>query len=176
MLLQGDFQERNAATVTLKEIPFDAVEMLVEFIYTGNLFFTKCSIGQALITADYLLIDCATVRLNEYISKNINLLNCVEIYQVSNYLRKDVALKVESFIKKNLGDSPRPIDIYSLDIHEVEKILKNTTPVQRHLSDMEFVINWVRTLPNTRHEHVPKLLPLVEFKGKVDVSSVLYFP
>lgn len=122
-MFKGDFQEGHAKEVTLKEISFDALQMLVEFIYTGKLNIDKCTFVQAIQTADYLPIECAIKNLNDYISKNITLDNCIEMYEASEFLRDDVGVQVESFIRRNLGVSSPIGNFLALNIEHLEPIL-----------------------------------------------------
>lgn len=171
-MLHGNFQEGHLKEITLKEISFEALKMLVEFVYSGKLKFDKCTIRQAIQTADYLNIGCAIKSLNDHLSKNITLENCIEIYREFDFLRDDVGAKVESFIRKNLDVHMK--NLYSLDFYEAVNLLKNPTPVDRCLYDLVFVIHWVLTSPGTRSNFVAKLLPLVVFTTKPNVRLKLY--
>lgn len=169
-LFTDNFQEKDSKEVVLKEVCFDTLQMLVEFIYTGKLSFEKCSVRQAIELADYLRIDCAIESLNDHISKNISMNNCLEYYGAFEILRKDVRDQIEVFIRKNLIEFHRRSDFLSLNIGQLKSVLSNRTPVER-LYDLRAIVEW--TTANKGYQHVPQLLPLVVVTGQPCVSLFL---
>lgn len=159
-LFKDDFQEAKSNEFTLKEIAFDTLQMLVEFIYTGNLNFEKCTVQQALQTADYLMLDCAIRSLSEYISKNITKDNCVKMYEAFEIIEEVVRDQLEAFIRKNMDDLLNRQDFFSLSFQQLENILKNPAPIE-DLQDLYAVVAWVNNDPNERTQYVARLLPLI---------------
>lgn len=165
-LFTDNFQEKDSKEVVLKEVCFDTLQMLVEFIYTGKLSFEKCSVRQAIELADYLMIDCAIENLNDHISKNSSKDNCLEYYGAFKLLRDDVRDQLEIWIRKNLKELYREKDFLSLTLDQFKSILSNPTPVDE-LYDLAAVVAWTNN--NNGYQYVPQLLPLVVFTFKIDV-------
>lgn len=140
-LFTDNFQEKDSKEVVLKEVCFDTLDMLVEFIYTGKLSFEKCSVRQAIELADYLMIDCAIENLNDHISKYSFKDNCLEYYGVFKLLRDDVRDQLEIWIRKNLKELYREKDFLSLTLDQFKSILSNPTPVDE-LYDLAAVVAW----------------------------------
>lgn len=168
-MFTGDFQEKDSKELALKEMHYETLEMLLSFIYTGQLNFDKCSIRDAILAADYLIMDSAMKSLNEHVCSSITTENCIDVYCVIDKLSEDAQKKVMQFIRRNL--EPLTPGIASLSLNQFLDIL--IVPKFCRLEEKIVLLAikaWTLAAPEEREKHVFELLSTIVFYKKVEVG------
>lgn len=164
-----DFKEKDLGEITLKEMRFETLKTLIDFIYTGELTL-GCSLREAFVAADYLMIDCVMLKLNDYATK-VTVDNCIDLYGAHDHLDAKSKETVERFICDNLTKLMTTKEFSSLNMDQLLNIVKKRSTFKVPQADSLLAINgWVLDAPEDRNRHVHHLLSAVAFKVKMEVS------
>lgn len=174
-IFSADFQEKDSPVIVLKEMEFETLHMLVQFIYTGKLDFKTCQVKNAMAVADYLMMDCAITSIGDFVTKNLRQDNCIRFYDASEKFKAHTIAHLETFIQKNLDSIYGREEFSKLSYSQLFKIMKNVTD---GCLDEEVAFNafnlWVLANPDDRYKHVSNLLSTVTIKRKLPVSYSIF--
>lgn len=167
-IFTGDKKERDSV-VTLKEMRFETLQTLIDFIYIGALTL-RCSFLEAFVAADRLKIDSVKVELNDY-AEFATLKKCMDVYGAYKYLDAESKKAVLKLIRKNLWELFPKKEFCSLSVDQLLNILTEPSPVHVSQRDHILAINaWVLAAPDKRYPEVHRLLSSVVFSKKMKVS------
>lgn len=106
-LFTADFQEKDQEVVTLQGLKFETLRMIITYLYSDQLRFPEnCSVKEAFLAADYLMVDCATKRLNAYVLDNNNNFETHAMWDMLNIedkVSKEVLEKAMKLIEPNIS-------------------------------------------------------------------------
>lgn len=102
VMLTGSMKESQESFVKLKGVSAEAVENLLEYIYTWELDLNQENCTEVLAGAVHLQIHTAIVACAQFLVDNLNVENCLDILDICRmYHLNDVEEKVKNYIKKN---------------------------------------------------------------------------
>lgn len=169
-LFTAEFKEKDSEEIILKEIRFGALKTLIDFIYTGELTL-RCTFLEAVMAADYLMIDCVMVKLNKH-AANATVDNCIDIYGAHEYLDAGSNKTVLKLIRRNCSRLMHTKKFSTLSVDQLRNILTNSIHALSQTYAITAINLWVLAAPEDRYQHVGKLLSKVVFKTTMDVSRM----
>lgn len=173
-LFTSEFSEKDSELVTIKGLNYDTLELLLKLIYTDELQFSdKCSLKDAFLAADYLMIDLALERLNAYALDNISQEIAMDILNLEGNVAVEVYEKAMEFFCKSLNIHR---DIPALTIDQLMKVIKQlqNSSVSRLDTVVRSIPVWIKAAPSEREKYMFELLSIVDFRDNLLVSFLSY--
>lgn len=169
-LFTCDFKEKESKTVTLNEMNYGALNMLVSFIYTGELSFKENStVVSAVVAADYLDMDCAIVRLSQHITASTTLENAVDLFCVADLLKEEARAHLKKFIYTNIRDLDVPLA--NLNATQLHDLLKDHDRLQLSAERaFKTIWKWVQNDSTVRSRFVYHLFSAIVLTKNIKVS------
>lgn len=171
-LFTTDFKERDSPEIVLKELRFEALKTVIDFVYTGELTL-GCSFFEAVVAADYLMVDCVKLKLNNYATKATTD-NCIDVYGAYQYLNVPSKVYLEVLICQNLKMLMITKEFSTMNVDQLLNILSNTMffVVLPQMDTISAINLWVLAAPEERFPNVYKLLSKIVFKTTMTVSQI----
>ncbi len=107
LLLDGSFSESGQKSIDMTEsFPnAEALETVLEYIYTGKLDIQENNFEDLLESVCFLMLEQATRLMTEYLTESLVLENCLEVLMLSSKFSIEELVKIStSIIKARLGD------------------------------------------------------------------------
>lgn len=181
-LFTTDFQEKDQDVVTLQGLKFETLRMIITYLYSDQLRLPEnCSLKEAFLAADYLMVDCAKKRLNAYVLDNNNNFQMQAMWDmlfIEDKVSKEVLEKAMKQIEPNISINRKYITgmpfhsfLAFLKYYPYGKVSYHVPGTVKMLTE---IVHWVREVP-ARHKLLFKLLSAVSYVEKVEVSQRPFF-
>ncbi|XP_016662577.1 kelch-like protein 2 isoform X2 [Acyrthosiphon pisum] len=167
----SNFNESKKDVVSIKELDSTVLQLLVDYIYTGQIMINKENVEVLLPTANLFQLDFVKSACIEFLETQLDPQNCLGIgafADLHNCL--ELLSSSEAYIRKNFLDVVKGNEFLSLSTEKViELISSNVLNAPSEEKVYECVINWVKHKLNDRYDSLPKLmehvrLPLISLK------------
>uniref|UniRef100_A0A663LMK0 Kelch like family member 30 n=1 Tax=Athene cunicularia TaxID=194338 RepID=A0A663LMK0_ATHCN len=101
-MFSGDFAESTAARVELKEVDPSALEMLLDFAYTGKVTINQGNVEELMRTASQLHFPTIQKVCSRYLRQQMDATNCLGICEFGeSHGCPEVSSKAWSFLQEN---------------------------------------------------------------------------
>ncbi|KAK3090186.1 hypothetical protein FSP39_009884 [Pinctada imbricata] len=158
-MFNSGMKESREMTVTLHDIAPDMFREVLNFVYSGKDVVDSNNVGDLLQISTMLQLVCLTEKCEEFMIKNIDSENCLNIWKVSK-LHNCVKLKEisELHILSNFDDVIENCDLVQLELNEFEFLLKNKNlRANTEETVCTAVLNWVSFDLDAREERFESL-------------------
>lgn len=165
--------EVDNVTISLPDLNYETLEMLVKFLYTEEFQFknASCSLRTAILAADFLMMDVAMGPLSGYVKEHIGEQNAVDLYEVADKLLPETATALQVFIRKHIHSVYVYPKLLKLPFKEFAAVVKDDKDVPVEPKDILCTIrDWVEVDRETRNEFVQELLCSIVFRQVIPVS------
>lgn len=167
-------KETTSATVDMIDLNYETLDMLVSFIYTHQLKFSKwCTFRSAILAADFLMMDGALEALSDMAIKGYNLDIC-DYYPVADRLSTDAFLKVTENIRRSLYNNDPGIfrDVMDMQFEDFLNVVKchERTILELPLRNLKVIKQWLELDLDKRVKHSFALLSSIVFRSEVPVG------
>ncbi|KAM6259213.1 kelch-like protein 30 isoform 4-T4 [Spheniscus humboldti] len=161
-MFSGDFAESIAARVELKEVDPSALEMLLDFAYTGKVTINQGNVEGLMRTSSQLHFPTIQKVCSRYLRQQMDATNCLGICEFGeSHGCPEVSSKAWSFLQENFEAVSRQEEFLQLSKERLAVYLSNDQlQVQEEQSLAEAVLRWVRHDPGPRAQFLPELLEL----------------
>ncbi|XP_076198060.1 kelch-like protein 30 isoform X4 [Aptenodytes patagonicus] len=161
-MFSGDFAESIAARVELKEVDPGALEMLLDFAYTGKVTINQGNVEGLMRTSSQLHFPTIQKVCSRYLRQQMDATNCLGICEFGeSHGCPEVSSKAWSFLQENFEAVSRQEEFLQLSKERLAVYLSNDQlQVQEEQSLAEAVLRWVRHDPGPRAQFLPELLEL----------------
>lgn len=158
-----DMAERNQSYVTFQCISMDAMQLLIDFAYTGNLEVTISNVQNLLSAACLLQMNLVVDECCQFLESQAHVNNCVGIWRFSDtYGLVDLQQVMWKFITQNFEDISKYEEICELPVQDLVKIL---TCDDLNVSSEELVFktleSWLLWDLKRRKRFLPQLLKCI---------------
>lgn len=162
-LFTTDFKENETNVVELKSITSDAMNEVLQFMYTGEAKADSSNAQDLVMAADYFMLPNLKSIASELLEGTISESNCLELESFASQFNCEllkqaaVAYKVNNFATVVASD-----DFKSLDLENVKDLIsRDEIFVSKEEDVYEAVILWVKHDLSSRECLLPELLNCV---------------
>ena len=169
MLLSG-MKESRTDKIELKDVDPDALEALVNFVYTSQLTITQSNVQSLMMAAAMLVFTPAFNACGDFLVSQLHPTNCLAIRQFAESLNCEFVMeKASVFFLQHFMECTKMEDQFTLLPPGVLKNLLSSDKL--NISKEEVVLasllEWMQTDPETKRKDFPQLfccvrLPLLD--------------
>ncbi|XP_060872725.1 ring canal kelch homolog [Metopolophium dirhodum] len=159
-MLTSFYESDTAGLVHISELDSTALQLLVNYIYTGEIVVTEENVKVLLAAANILLLDYVKSACAEFLLSQMDPSNCLSIKSFAN-LHDCIELlsSSEAYIKKKFLEVVKYEEFLSLSSVEVIKLIScDDIYVPKEEKVYECVINWVKHELGCRKDFFPELM------------------
>ncbi|NXU10949.1 KLH30 protein, partial [Pardalotus punctatus] len=169
-MFSGDFAESIAARVELKDVDPSALEMLLDFAYTGKVTINQGNVEGLMRTSSQLHFPAIQKVCSRYLRQQMDATNCLGICEFGeSHGCPEVSSKAWSFLQENFEAVSLQEEFLQLSKERLAVYLSNDQlQVQEERSLVEAVLRWVRHDPGPRAQFLPELLELTHLVSLPD--------
>ena len=156
----GNLSESKQHRVALYEIDASAIEMLVEFIYTGVLKIEKCNVHSLLYASAVLQFEKVRKACCEFLLRALNIYNCLGIRSLAETLScHELFATAHQFVVDHFGDVAKH-DEFLKQPFESLKCLLDSRFLNASSEDEVFsgVLKWLNFSPVKRRTFASSLI------------------
>eukprot|EP00102_Acyrthosiphon_pisum_P024844 XP_016662054.1 PREDICTED: ring canal kelch homolog isoform X2 [Acyrthosiphon pisum] len=152
--------ESNKDLVTIRELDSTTLQLLVDYIYTGEITITNENVQMLLPAANILQLDYINGVCAEFLQKHLDPSNCLGIKAFADLHNCIDLLSIsEAYIKQNFLEVAKIEDFVSLSSDDLVKLISsNDLAVPFEEKVFECVIKWVNHDLDRRNNFLPKLM------------------
>ncbi|XP_016655849.1 kelch-like protein 2 [Acyrthosiphon pisum] len=164
--------------VNIKKLDSTILELLLDYIYTGEIMVTKENVQVLLLGANLLQLDFVSGTCTEFLQKQLDASNCLSIRRFADLHNcTELLSSSETFIKKHFLDVVKSVDFLSLSSEDVVKMIScNDLAVPLEENVFECVIKWVKHDLDQRKDFLPELMEHVRLPllaSRPDVLNIV---
>ncbi|NWI67896.1 KLH30 protein, partial [Todus mexicanus] len=169
-MFSGDFAESIAARVELKEVEPGALELLLDFAYTGKVTINQGNVEGLMRTSCQLHFPAVQKVCSRYLLQQMDATNCLGICEFAeSHGCPEVSSKAWSFLQENFEAVSLQEEFLQLSKERLATYLsKEQLQVQEEQSLAEAMLRWVRHDPGPRARFLPELLELARLVSLPD--------
>eukprot|EP00102_Acyrthosiphon_pisum_P018706 XP_016655916.1 PREDICTED: ring canal kelch homolog [Acyrthosiphon pisum] len=173
-----NFEEKNKDLVVIGDLDSTALQLLVDFIYSGKIMVTGKNVQDLLSAANILLINDVNEACCEFLQKELHPANCLGIKTLADlHSSTKLLTRSELYIQQNFSEVVKGDEFLSLSSEEVVKLISSdelSVPSEEKV--VECVIRWVKYDLDSRECNLPKLMEYVRLplasKNYIDLNLV----
>ncbi|KAL5240440.1 hypothetical protein ACI65C_007850 [Semiaphis heraclei] len=166
-----NFDESNKNLVNIRDLDSTALELLINYIYTGEIIVTEENVQSLLPAANLLQLDYVNGVCTKFMQTQLHPSNCLGMKAFADLHNcLELLTLSEAYIKKEFLYVAQCEEFLSLSYKEVvELISSNDLYVPYEEKMFECIINWVNYKLDSRKDLLPELmehmhLPLVSIE------------
>lgn len=168
-LFTSDMKEKNAQTISLKELEVraSAVDTLLTYLYTGNIDVTHFNAEELVVLADYLLIPEVKAMASEELETKVNVSNCLSYLDFAKrYNCERLVQASRLFLEKHFQEVTQSGDFLNLGVSEVIDIVSSDNIiVEKEEIVFTSIIDWIDHNGEEREIYFPELLTCVRWSS-----------
>lgn len=146
--------------VEVNEITATAIEILLDFIYKGEILITEENVEDVFCGSCLLLLESVTQACCKFIQDRLTISNCWGIRALSDKFNcNELLQRANTFIEENFMEAASCDEFLILPPSHLEEILMNDEIVIPREEDLyELLLKWVEHNREERVKHFPSLL------------------
>ncbi|XP_057311312.1 kelch-like protein 20 [Hydractinia symbiolongicarpus] len=159
-MFNGDLKESAEKTIVLKDVKEDIIELIIDFVYTGNLNVNIENVESILEHATLLQFSEVRKLACTFLEEQLDPVNCVGIRKFVNLHNCTWFLEVvDAFIKRHFMDVINSEEFVSMPFDVLRDIISsNKVNVKCEEQVYNCVIKWVKHDPAKRKDYLHDLL------------------
>ncbi len=171
--------EQNEIDLTESIGDPDTLEIILKFIYTGNLLIEGSNFRELLSASSLLLLNDATKLLSYYLTSSLVIANCLEIFEIAfKYCLEEVVKLCYGIIKSRMHDYfchgskmlTVPVEIF---VHLCKRDVFINTSKQDINNTIKEYLNNIKALNiDLSQENITKLYEIAESYEMTDIKDV----
>ena len=158
-------EQYDEEVVTLKDLNDEAVKVLIDYMYTGNITLNQENVLNILAAADFLQINDVCQFCFDYLKSIISVENWFTIFASLRLSENDSVLaQLYQVCSANFNIIALSQDFMNLVIEDLISITQNLDRfIVNRTTIYESIINWIRHDDANRKMELPKLFVLLDF-------------
>ncbi|XP_029347547.1 ring canal kelch homolog isoform X3 [Acyrthosiphon pisum] len=156
----SNFDESNKNLVTIRELDSTILQLLIDYIYTGEIMITKENVQGLLQAANILQLYFVKSVCAEFLQKQLDPSNCIDIKTFADlHDCTELFSSSEAYIKQNFLEVAKDEHFLSLSSEDLVKLISSSdlaVPFEEKV--FECVIKWVKHDSDHRIDFLPKLM------------------
>ncbi|XP_050053371.1 ring canal kelch homolog [Aphis gossypii] len=155
-----DFNESNIDHINIRELDSNILQLLINYIYTGEIIITKGYVKVLLAAANLLQIDYVKNVCSEFLQIQLDASNCLSIKAFADlYDCMELSTSSQTYIKNRFLEVVNYDEFLSLTSVEVIKLIScNDIIVPLEEKVFECVIHWLKHELDSRKSFLPELM------------------
>ncbi|KAE9544774.1 hypothetical protein AGLY_000316 [Aphis glycines] len=152
--------ERNIDHINIKELDSTVLQLLINYIYTGEIIITESNVKVLLAAANLLQLDYVKNVCAEFLQTRLDASNCLGIKEFADsYDCMELSTSSQTYIKNQFLEVIDNDEFLSLSSLEVIKLIScNDLLVSQEEKVFECVIHWVKYELDSRKDFLPELM------------------
>ena len=161
---QVEMKEKYENSVTIPNISTKSTQIIIKFIYTGEIAIDNGNVMDLLSAADYLLMDDVKQYCFAFLASILNSENCFEILSKAQlYENYSLESKTYAYINDNFANIIETNTLNDLPIKDLISCLKNIDrKIISELLVYQTIINWTKREEFSRKNKFVKLFQLLK--------------
>lgn len=158
-----DMVEKNQSNVTFHCVNVDAMEMIIDFAYTGKLQVTASNVQSLVPAACLFQMNLIIDECCQFLESQIHVNNCIGIWRFADdYGLMDLTQALFKFINQNFEEISKLDEIHDLPVKYLVKILtSDDLNVSSEESVFQLLESWMLWDIEERKIHLSRLLKCV---------------
>eukprot|EP00102_Acyrthosiphon_pisum_P021695 XP_016658905.1 PREDICTED: ring canal kelch homolog isoform X2 [Acyrthosiphon pisum] len=156
----SNFNESNKDLVNIRKLDFHILQLLIDYIYTGEIIVTEKHVQGLLPAANLLQLEYVTSACADFLITQLDPSNCLGIQRFADVHNcVELLISSEAYIKKQFLEVVQFDEFLSLSSEEVIKLISCDdlfVPLEEKV--FECVINWVKYELKCRKDFLPNLM------------------
>ncbi|XP_016662138.1 ring canal kelch homolog isoform X1 [Acyrthosiphon pisum] len=156
----SSFDESNKDIIRIRELNSTTLQLLVDYIYTGEIMFTQENVQVLLLASNVLQLDFVNRACVEFLQKQLDVSNCIYIKKFADLHNcTELMSSSEAYIKQNFLEVIKGDEYLSLSCEDLGKLIScNDLAVPFEEKVFDCVIKWVRHDLDQRKNVLPQLM------------------
>ncbi|XP_060866001.1 kelch-like protein 2 [Metopolophium dirhodum] len=154
------FEERNKDCIIIKELNPTILQLLINYIYTGEIIVNNEHVKDLLAAADLIQLDYIKASCEEFLQTQLNPSNCLGIRALADlHYCTGLMSSSDAYIKKQFLEVVKYDEFLSLSPEVVIQLISssdNAVPFEENV--FESVLNWIRHELCCRKQFLPDLM------------------
>ncbi|TRY58047.1 hypothetical protein DNTS_022700 [Danionella cerebrum] len=163
VMLELDVRESTDGSVTLRNLSADAVHLFLDFAYSGEINIKEDNVEMLFQLSSYLQVDFILRSCSDFLIKTLQLTNCLHLLTMAeDYGSSHLQKHATDFILQNFHAFSSEPDFIDIPDQILERCLaSDALNVPDEETVLSAVLRWAQFDPETRKQHLPKLLKLI---------------
>ena len=160
MFATPTFEEKDKERVTIQGVDPIALQLLISYVYTGQISITEDTVQVLLPAANLLQLSDVKDACCEFLKTQLHPSNCLGIRAFGDvHSCLDLLSAADTFIQFNFSEVVESEEFLSLSASQVANLISSDKlTVASEEKVFECALNWVRHDQDTRQEFVPMLM------------------
>ena len=152
----SEMVETTKHQATLDNIPSEVIELLIEYMYKGEVHIPNKYVLPALEACDYLELLELKARCVIQAPNAINPCNVISWYKLADSLNIDeLRTKCSEILSASFGDVSKGKEFLELSFDEVSSFISDAQEADADSDDLlEATTSWAASKPETRQDHI----------------------
>ena len=161
-----NMKEKREQKVTLKDISPTAMQVVIDFIYTGDVTITEENISSILDAASLMQITDLLEVVIKYLCQFLDLNSCLRFRKLGVLHSLDKLVdEANQYILKHFEELSKQEEFYDLNGNEMESLLiSDYLAVKEEKQVYEVVVKWVNKDLQNRKQYFPKLFKYIRLQ------------
>ena len=164
-LFESPMKEQYEGVVTLKDLNDEAVKVLIDYMYTGNITLNQENVLNILAAADYLQINDVCQYCFDFFKSVISVENWFTIFaSLRLYENDSVLAQLYQVCSANFNIISLSQDFMNFAINNLSSIIQSIDrSIVNEMSIYKTIINWIRHDEANRKNELPSVFMLLDF-------------
>ena len=151
--------------IVLNDIDCVNMDILLNYLYTGEIELTSDNVKPIISAANYLLISSLKDRCTKFLQKMLLPVNCLGIeFMAEKFDCESLKSTATAYIRQHFVPISKTDEFLELDVKRlIDIISSDDTKVDREEKIFEAIMNWVKTDEDNRKQHFKNLVTFVRF-------------
>ncbi|KAL3268082.1 hypothetical protein HHI36_007209 [Cryptolaemus montrouzieri] len=144
-MFTGELCEKDQDSVELHGIPSYIFEILLNFIYSGNINMTQQNVQELFVAADMVGLVDVVRGCTEFLIKELQPQNAIGFYRFADDLNStELKLEAENYIQKNFPKVCNEDEIYNLEKDILIRFISSEyLKIDSELQVFELALRWI---------------------------------
>lgn len=154
------FEESRQDRITIQGVDFQALQLLVEYVYSSVVVVTEDNVQVLLTAANLLQLTDVRDACCDYLQCQLDPSNCIGIRDFADlHSCIDLFNYADSYIEQHFSEVVQFDEFLNLTPEQVESFIKSDSlSVPSEEKIFECVIAWIQFDPNSRQQHLGDLM------------------
>ncbi|CAI9621182.1 unnamed protein product, partial [Staurois parvus] len=155
--------ECNQTEVTLHDVTAGSVSIILEYMYTSQLYINNLTVQGVATAAYFMQMDDIFRMCQNYMMDHMDASNCIGIYYFAKQISADdLEVRSKKYLYQHFAEVGLHDEILDVDFDQLmTMIVSDDLNVSREESILDLVLRWVNHDKNLRTEHLIDLLKQV---------------
>ncbi|XP_065561489.1 actin-binding protein IPP-like [Artemia franciscana] len=156
----SDLVEKQLDVINLQSITSDIFQMLLDFVYTGEISVTRANVQELIVAADMLGLDEVVVCCTDFLIEEFHPANCLGIYRFAeDHNFKILSEAAFNFVCQNFVEVVKEEEFLELPKHILLTILASEDlRIDEEYQVFDSAIRWIKSNLDERRQYVFEIL------------------